>query len=154
MTANRSPQLERLYREHAHSLAFADRIEGLVADGSAESLAQGIQLVRDYYEQELEAHLQQEEQTLFGPLLQHDRENFALFAQLGKEHGFLRMVAANLRPETAERDLAAFADVLREHTRTEDERLLPLVEAHFTPEQLDAVMHFKPLPTAPIQRHS
>jgi hypothetical protein len=54
--------------------------------------------------------------------------------------------------ETAQRDLPAFADILRKHTVAEEEELLPLVESLFTPEQLDAVMHFTPLPGTPHGR--
>jgi hemerythrin-like domain-containing protein len=152
MTASRSAQLQKLYREHEDALAFADRITGLAAEGTEQALAEGMRLVQDYYQSEMEAHLQQEEQTLFAPLLQYDRENITLCMRLGKEHGLLRTLVANLRPETAQRDLQAFGEVLREHTLAEEQQLLPLVESLFTTEQLDRVMNFTPLPWASIAR--
>jgi hemerythrin-like domain-containing protein len=152
MTDRRPEQLEKLRREHGEALEFSRKIAGLAAEGSDASVSEGIRLVRDYYQREMEAHLQQEEQTLFGPLLRYDRENMSLCMRLGKEHGLLRTIVAGLRPETAQRDLAAFSDVLREHTLTEEEQLLPLVESLFTPEQLDSVMNFVPLPWASIVR--
>jgi hypothetical protein len=64
----------------------------------------------------------------------------------------LRTIATGMCLETAQRDLPAFADILRKHTVAEEEELLPLVESLFTPEQLDAVMHFTPLPGTPHGR--
>jgi hemerythrin-like domain-containing protein len=152
MPASRSTQLQKLYREHEDALAFADRVTRLAAEGTEQSLADGIGLIRDYYQSEMEAHLQQEEQTLFAPLLQYDRENLTLCMRLGKEHGRLRTIVANLRPETARQDLLAFGEVLREHTLAEEQLLLPLVESLFTTEQLDAVLNFTPLPWASVVR--
>lgn len=152
MPTPRSAQLQKLYREHEQALAFADRITRLAAEGTEQDLAEGMRLIQDYYQSEMEAHLQQEEQTLFAPLLQYDRENLSLCMRFGKEHGRLRTIVANLRPETAQRDLLAFGEVLKEHTLAEEEQLLPLVESLFTTEQLDKVMNFTPLPWTSIAR--
>jgi hemerythrin-like domain-containing protein len=149
MYSQRCQQLQELAQEHEEALAFADRIAGLVQAGSDDRLAEGIRLVQDYYYDELEEHLQHEEQTLFAALLEHGKEHLPLCMQLGKEHGFLRTVVAGLRLETARQDLSAFAEVLRKHTEFEDERFFPLVESLFTPAQLERVMHFKPMGTLP-----
>jgi hemerythrin-like domain-containing protein len=153
MPTRRSTQLQKLYREHEDALTFAERVIRLVTEGTEQDLAEGMRLIRDYYQSEMEAHLQQEEQTLFAPLLQYDRENISLCMRFGKEHGLLRTIVANLRPETAQQDLLAFGKVLREHTLAEEQQLLPLVESLFTTEQLDKVMNFTPLPWASVVRN-
>jgi len=149
MSNQRCQQLQELAQEHVEALAFADRIAGLVQAGSDDRLAEGIRLVQGYYYDELEEHLQHEEQTLFAALLEHGKEHLPLCMQLGKEHGFLRTVVTGLRLETARQDLSAFAEVLRKHTEFEDARFFPLVESLFTPDQLERVRHFKPLGTLP-----
>jgi hemerythrin-like domain-containing protein len=152
MPNERCRQMEQLSREHDEGMAFADRISELASDGSAASLTEGVRLVREYYQEELEQHLQHEEQTIFAPIVQFHREHFSLCVRLGTEHGLLRTIATGMCLETAQRDLPAFADILRKHTVAEEEELLPLVESLFTPEQLDAVMHFTPLPGTPHGR--
>ena len=152
MPNERCRQMEQLSREHDEGMAFADRISELASDGGEDSLAEGVRLVREYYQEELEQHLQHEEQTIFAPIVQFHREHFSLCVRLGTEHGLLRTMATSMRIETAQKDLPAFADILRKHTEAEEEELLPLVESLFTPEQLDAVMHFTPLPGTPPGR--
>jgi hemerythrin-like domain-containing protein len=154
MPKERCRQMEQLSREHDEALTFADRIDGLASDGSSESLAEGVRLVQEYYQNEMEQHLQHEEQTIFGPIVQFHREHFSLCVRLGTEHGQLRTLATGIRLDTAPRDLPAFADILRRHTVVEEEELLPLVESLFTPEQLDGVMQFTPLPGTPPGRGS
>lgn len=146
------PQLDPIMREHQEALAFAEHIAELAHEGSEQRLAEGVRLVREYYDRNLESHLQLEEQTMFGPLLAHDRGHFPLCMRIGKEHGFLRTVATGICMETAARDLSEFAAVLRQHTLFEEQELLPLIATLFTAEQLDAVLNFSPLPTTPVSR--
>jgi hemerythrin-like domain-containing protein len=154
MPKERCRQMAQLSREHDEALTFADRIARLASDGSNESLAEGVRLVQEYYQEEMEQHLQHEEQTIFGPIVQFHREHFPLCVRFGTEHGRLRTLATGIRLDTAQRDLPAFAEILRRHTVEEEEELLPLVESLFTPEQLDAVMQFTPLPGTPPGRGS
>ncbi|TVP93144.1 MAG: hemerythrin domain-containing protein [Thioalkalivibrio sp.] len=142
------PELEKLRREHEQALVLAERIAALAAEGSSASRAEAVQLVSDYYAQELEAHLQHEEQTMFAPLLKRDKAHFALCMRLGKDHGALRAIATGIHADTPADELDAFARILRDHTRLEDEEFLPLVAALFTPEEFEAVLNFTPLPTA------
>lgn len=60
MPDDRRTQLQKLHREHDEALAFAAQIASLAAEGSDASLAEGVRLVREYYDRELEAHLQLE----------------------------------------------------------------------------------------------
>jgi hemerythrin-like domain-containing protein len=140
-------QLQKLHREHEEALALADRIAALAGEGTDASRAEAVRVVREYYEQELEGHLQHEEQTMLAPLLQRDKAHFPLCMRLGKEHGLLRSIATGIHAGTALDDLAAFARILRDHTLFEEDEFLPLIASLLTPEQLDAVANFTPLPT-------
>ena len=149
MPDDRRMQLQKLHREHDEALAFAAQIASLAAEGSDASLAEGVRLVREYYDRELEAHLQLEEQRLFGPLIRYDKSHFSLCMRLGNEHGKLRSIATSIEQATAPDDLRAFAQILNDHTVVEEQEFLPLVASLFTPEELDAVLDFSPLPTRP-----
>lgn len=142
-------QLQKVHREHDEALAFSERLTGLAIAGDDASLAEGVRLVREYYDRELEAHLQLEEQRLFGPLLRYDKTHFSLCMRLGNEHGQLRSIATSIDQTTAPEDLRAFAQILKDHTVFEEREFLPLVASLFTNEELDAVLDFTPLPTRP-----
>lgn len=144
-TADRCRQLHQLSREHNDCLVFAARIAALAAAGSDAALGEGIERVREYNDRELEAHLQHEEQTIFGPLVQGHREHLDLCITLGKEHGLIRTLVERMSPETAGQDLADFAAILKNHTLVEETQLFPLIETLFTDEQLDAVANHVPL---------
>ncbi|MGF1545728.1 MAG: hemerythrin domain-containing protein [Thiotrichales bacterium] len=144
-TGANGEQLQALSREHRECLAFADKIALIANQGSDDDLLEGIRLIQEYNVNEMEAHLQHEEQTIFAPLVQQHREHLALCVQLGKEHGLLRTLVESTSPDSARQDLAEFARVLRQHTLTEEENLFPLLADLFTAEQLDVVLHFSPL---------
>lgn len=149
MPDDRRTQLQKLHREHDEALAFSEQIAALAAAGDDQSLAEGVRLIREYYDRELETHLQLEEQTLLARLLKYDRAHLPLCMRLGNEHGLLRSIATSIDPTTAPDDLPTFARVLKEHTVFEEEEFLPLVASLFTHEELDAVLNFSPLPTRP-----
>lgn len=155
MNTDRDPSFEplrKLHAEHQSALELADRIASLAAEGLPEKTAEAMRLVLEYYDRELEAHLQQEEQTLFAALLRHDRAHMPLCMRLGREHGLLRTLVANLGAGPDGKDLARFAETLRDHTLFEEEELLPLVETLFTEAEMDAVSRFTPLPWSPVTR--
>lgn len=152
MPDDRRAQLQNLHREHDEALAFSEQIASLAAAGDDASLAEGVRLVREYYDRELEAHLQLEEQRLFGPLIRYDKSHFPLCMRLGNEHGKLRSIATSIDQATAPDDLRVFAQILKDHTVVEEQQFLPLVASLFTREELDAVLDFSPLPTRPASR--
>ena len=88
--------------------------------------------------------MQHEERVIFAPMIQAYDEHVELCIQLGKEHGFMRTIVEEITPETAKKDLADFARVLRSHSIREETELFPLVEALFSGEQLDKVLNFEP----------
>ncbi len=144
-TAGRCRQLHQLSHEHNDCMVFAARIASIAAEGTDADLTEGIELVQEYNRRELEAHLQHEEQTILAPLVQGHREHLELCITLGKEHGFIRTLVEQMSPETARKDLADFARILKSHTMTEEDQLFPLLETLFTDEQLDAIQNHVPL---------
>lgn len=142
--------LERLRREHREGLAFAERLEVIAREGDDAALAEAVDSVQRYNQEEMEGHLQHEEQRIIAVLVQEHPEHLPLCIRLGREHGQLRTLAAAIGLANPRRELAGFASLLREHTRTEDEELFPLVASLFTPGQQEAVLDFKPLPHRPV----
>ena len=65
-----SPCLAKLNREHREGLVLAEEIARIAETGDDDATAQAVARVRDYNTRELEAHLQHEEQTILGPLVQ------------------------------------------------------------------------------------
>jgi hemerythrin-like domain-containing protein len=152
MNMKNCEQLKKLSAEHREALVFADEMAKIAAEGSEAELAEGVERVNRYYESELEEHLQHEEQTIFAPLVQQHKEHIELCITLGKEHGFLRTVVEEMTLETAKKELADFAQVLKNHSLMEEKELFPLLETLFTEEQLDAVLNYVPLRKYAIDR--
>lgn len=138
-------QLQKLSQDHLDALVFAEEIAKTAEEGSDVELTEGIERVRKYYDRELEEHLQHEEQTIFAPLVQQHPAHIELCITLGKEHGFIRTVIEELTLETAKKNLADFALVLRNHSLMEERELFPLLGSLFTEAQLDAVLNFVPM---------
>lgn len=147
MSPKNTDPLERLRREHAEALLFADRLETTAREGDEAALAEAVKLVQSYNREEMEGHLQHEEQRVLSVLAREHPEHLPLCFRLGREHGELRSQAADIGLGNPGRTLAGFASLLRKHTRTEDEQLLPLVESLFTATQQEAILDFKPPPS-------
>lgn len=141
----RLEQLQKLSREHHGSLVMAKKIARIAEEGSDEELLEAIETVKAYYDEELEEHFQHEERTIFTPIFQQYREHIGIATTLLKEHGFIRLLIPKIQPESARKDLADFAEVLKNHTRMEERELFPVIETLFSDEQLDAVLNFVPL---------
>lgn len=138
--------MQRLKREHAECLLFADELIEIADKGSDEAVAEGVEKVARYNAEELETHLQHEEQAILRSLVQQHREHLPLCITIGREHGQLRVLAEYMDPRTARADLAEFGRLLRDHTLLEDRELFPLVESLFSPEQMAEIVEFMPLP--------
>lgn len=140
----RVESLSKLSREHAASLKFADQMEQIATEGSDAELAEGVDRLKKYNEVELEKHLQHEERTIFMPMIKQHQEHAELCIQLGREHGLMRTLVEDITPQTARRDLAEFARVLRRHSIMEEEELFPLIETLFSREQQNEILNFVP----------
>ena len=140
----RAEQLRKLVQEHHDCIAFADELIRIAAEGNDSEVAAGATKVELYNRMELEEHLQHEEQTILGPLVQEYPDNMPLCVRVGQEHGSLRMLVERMGPEAGREDLATFGRLLKSHTILEEEELFPLIEKVFTQEQLDLVTGFTP----------
>ena len=141
----RAEQLQKLSREHHGSLKMAKDIAKIVEEGNEADIQEAIDIIRKYYDDELEVHFQHEEQTIFSVIFKQYKEHIGIATVLLKEHGFIRMLIQRLSIETAAKDLADFSLVLKDHTRLEERELFPMIEALFTDEEMDAVLNFEPL---------
>ena len=137
--------LQKLSQEHHDCYRFVDEITQIVALGSDAELSDAVSRVQAYYNDELELHFQHEEQTVFAPIFQHYREHILLATHLLKQHGYLRVLIQQMRPVNARQELAEFARLLKTHTELEEHELFPLIAEHFSAEQLQSVLAFKPL---------
>jgi len=141
----RVEQLQDLSREHHGSLVMAKKIADIAEGGSDADLVEAIETIKTYYDDELEVHFQHEERTIFAPIFEMYKEHIGIATVLLKEHGQIRTLIPQMTAESARKDLADFALMLKDHTRMEERELFPLVEELFTDEQLDAVLKFVPL---------
>lgn len=141
----RQDMLRALSAEHRDGLAFAEQIAQIARSADDEDLARGVAMVDAYNRQEMEAHLQHEEQTIFGPLVRNHRQYVDMCVQLGKEHGFLRSLVERMRDGDTRSRLAEFAQTLKNHTLLEEEWLFPVIESMLTDDELQAVLDFEPL---------
>ena len=140
----RCEQLSKLSEEHQDCILLADKIARIAKEGSDKELSEGIDIVKQYNYEALETHLQNEEQMIFAPLIQHHREHAELCITLGREHGVLRTIVEEISLENAKKDLADFAQLLKAHSIMEDKEPFPLIESLFTEEQLNKVLNFAP----------
>lgn len=140
----RCEQLQKLSQEHQDSLLMAEKLATIAETGTEASLREGMDLLKKYNETELETHLQHEERMIFAPLIQEYGQYVDLCITLGKEHGFLRTIVEEISLETAQKDLADFARVLKSHSIVEETELFPIIESLFSEEQLDRVLNFEP----------
>lgn len=136
--------MKKLIREHVESLRFADEIMGLAEQGTEQALSEGIEKVLAYNDQELEAHLQQEEQTVLRPLLDAQPKFADLCITIGREHGLLRTLVEEIKSGDSQKNLMDFARLLKKHTLLEDKELFPLVAAYLTEKQQADIENFTP----------
>ena len=77
----RAEQLEDLSREHHGSLVMAKRIAEVIEAGDDAEIMEAIDMVKNYYESELEVHFQHEERTIFAPIFKEYREHIGIATQ-------------------------------------------------------------------------
>ena len=147
-SSEREDRLQELIQGHSDSIPLAEEMSRIAAQGTDEDLAKAVAKIKQYNIDELEAHLQHEEQTILRPLFQNHPEHMDLCMAIGREHGVLRMLAKDMTPATARKDLAEFGRILKSHTLLENKELFPLVGELFNEEQLEAITGFAPTPTS------
>lgn len=136
----RHTALQEISREHQHALTLAQQIIRAVKASDNQQLRFLATKAVDYYQQELEEHFRQEEDTVFRILADECVQHQALTDSYLQEHETLRQQIADLDEElpadTLCEQMEAFALLLKSHTRREERELFPLIEESFTNKQL------------------
>lgn len=148
LKAARAKQLQKLVQDHHECIVFANDLIRIAENGSDSDVAAGLTKVELYNRMELEEHLQHEEQTILGPLVNEYPAHASLAIQIGQEHGSMRLMVEQMGMGSPRDGLAQFGHLLESHTILEEKELFPLIEKLFTPEQLDLVTGFTPFKVA------
>ena len=144
-------EMSKMVDEHTACLVFADQIIHIAEQGNEEEVSKCMERLIEYNAEELEPHLQHEEQTVLRTLIHEFPEHTELCVKIGQEHGQLRTIIEELTPASARGDIAIFGHLLKTHTVLEDEQLFPLVAELFSDEQLKAIQRFTPFqPPDPV----
>lgn len=136
--------MQRLVDEHAAGLVFAAEIARIAEEGRDDEVAAAMERISEYIAGELEHHFQHEEQTILGELLRSHPEYAALCIAIGKEHGQMRFMLIEGSGRGPRHELAAFAQILKQHTLLENEGLFPVIEKLFSAEQIREIANFSP----------
>lgn len=141
---NYAAAMQRLIDEHASGLIFAAEIAKIAECGNNDEVAAMMERVSEYLAGELEHHFQHEEQTILGELLRSHPEYAALCVAIGREHGQMRFMLVETSGAGPRKDLALFAQLLKQHTLLENEGLFPVVQKLFTADQMSEIANFSP----------
>jgi iron-sulfur cluster repair protein YtfE (RIC family) len=130
----RHPALVSLSRDHHFGLLLVWKIK----QGLAKHIA--LERIRDYvvyfFENDLDQHFREEEQTLFPKL----PINNALRIRAEQEHAFIYKLVERLRTEEVKDTLLReFADRLMDHIRFEERELFALLQETLTDAELEMV---------------
>ncbi|WP_456415011.1 hemerythrin domain-containing protein [Thiolapillus sp.] len=131
----RSLELTTLSREHHQSLRLANHCLNIAAAGDREQCRALCQHILRIFDEELDPHFRKEEASIFNITAAMGGEIHDLGLRLAEEHEQMRAMAAKMGQGDCGK-LAAFGKLLKEHTRLEERKLFPLVEAQFSNDQL------------------
>ncbi|MEK6285735.1 MAG: hemerythrin domain-containing protein [Acidobacteriota bacterium] len=137
-SARRNDSLIPLSREHQYALMLCLRIHrGLIEhDADANWLQMKAGVAVRFFEGELAAHFQAEEEVLF-PAMRELSGAQQIIDELLVEHGKMRRLIDELRQielSSLASTLKEFADTLEAHIRKEERELFPIYEQQASPE--------------------
>ncbi len=135
---------QKIHREHEEGIEFAERMLAMIGANDAEAESAFMQ-IKAYCDLELEQHLQHEEMTLFAPLFRNYKAHQELARQLLQEHGRMRSFARLFDANTPVEEVNEFLELLKAHSITEEEQLLPAISELFSEEEMKAIGDFTPL---------
>ncbi|MCU7939773.1 MAG: hemerythrin domain-containing protein [gamma proteobacterium symbiont of Bathyaustriella thionipta] len=141
----RLEQIQPLSREHHLSLLLAQKAIKMSADGQEDAIARLCQEIVSEYPDVWQVHFHIEEDSIFSHVKnrQHnaqpkEREVAQLCEQLQQEH--LTMTAYYQQMKSGDYTiLGDFGELLKQHTRTEERQLFPLLDELLSPEELDDI---------------
>jgi hemerythrin-like domain-containing protein len=133
----------QLRREHDEALAVLDRLEGALHDLAAPEALVAVQRAVEFLDEEVRAHNQREEESLF-PALEVALPPPGPAAALRSEHREFSKLLSKLKfaisqipfsPGTGEIGLAA-VDLLRRHIRKENGIVFPMAQQLLSAEEM------------------
>ena len=145
----RIEQLQPLSREHHQSLLLAQKAIQVSKAGNTDLISELCQKIVNEYPDVWMVHFQIEEDSIFqlfdvhsndtgNKLRQNEEEVTNLCEQLKQEH--LTMNAYYEQMKSGDYTvLEQFGELLKQHTRTEERQLFPLLDELLTAEELDKV---------------
>jgi iron-sulfur cluster repair protein YtfE (RIC family) len=125
MAGKRDPSLVPLSHDHHHGLVRSFRIRKAVREGG--DLAAERATTSAFHESDLAPHFRAEEEALVPALRETGAVSEKAIATLLEEHRTLGAMAGELA--RGDGDLAAFANLLERHIRTEEREIFPAYEA-------------------------
>ena len=142
-------QLQNLSKEHHQSLVLAQKAIKVSNSADMDSISKLCQEIVNEYPEVWKVHFQIEEDSIF-QLFEHrskdtnndsrhnEREAAQLCEKLQQEH--LTMNSYYEQMKSGDYSvLGDFGELLKQHTRTEERQLFPLLDELLTPEELDSV---------------
>jgi len=141
----RLKQLQPLSKEHHQSLVLAQKAINAARQGDRNSIDKLCQQIVNSYPDDWKIHFKIEEDSIFHVidklLNSHDPQQqkiLKLCTQLEKEHRQMDIYYEQLKSGDNS-VLGDFGSVLKQHTRTEERELFPLLEQHLDKDILNRV---------------
>ncbi len=144
----RIKQLQRLSKEHHQSLVLAQKAINAAQQGDSSVIDELCQQIITTYPDDWMIHFKIEEDSIFKTVAEHYqmvedtepdiKQMINLCQQLEQEHR--QMEAYYEQMKKGNKDvLEAFGKLLKQHTRTEERQLFPLLEQYCSSDTLDKI---------------
>ncbi len=130
--------LKSLSREHHLTLSLAQKIIRAVEANDESAIPELATLVKDF-DNDLKEHFQKEERGLFRVLSENYSEFQSVSQEYLDEHKLLLSYSRKVILSPSMENLAAYAVLLKAHTRKEERVLFPLVEQCFSEAELSSI---------------
>jgi hemerythrin-like domain-containing protein len=145
----RIKQLQPLSKEHHQSLVLAQTAIKISNSHNVESISTLCKKIVDEYPAVWMVHFRIEEESIFQVLedrangintdhQQHEREVIQLCKKLRQEHLTMNYYYEQIKSGDYSL-LAEFGELLKQHTRTEERQLFPLLDKFLNQEELDKI---------------
>jgi len=134
----RIEQLQLLSKEHHQSLTLGQKAIKISQQGDQDAIAELCLKIVSEYSTVWKIHFKIEEDSIFTPYANRSPDIEQMCQQLSHEHQLLDDYYQQMKLGDYG-VLEAFGSLLKQHTRTEERQLFPLLESVLTPEELDRV---------------
>ena len=136
----RIEQLQPISKEHHHSLTLGQKAIQTALLNDNKKITELCQKIISEFPCQWQIHFKIEEDAIFTPFENKSNQIASLCDQLRKEHELLTRYYEQMQHGNYS-VLHSFGTLLKEHTRTEERQLFPLLEEILTPKELDSILH-------------